>query len=429
MNALVSNIGWTLVNFLWQGALIGLATALALAALRRARPEQRYLVACCALLASIAWPTIDFVQRLHGGADADLAGVFKAPLLAGSGNADGVPVIALLQDKLRWIVGFWAACAAVLALRMALGLAWVRKAAKAPPADARWQAMLDRLAAGAGFPRAVRVRVVDGLASPVTAGWWRPVVLLPASLLSGMPADLIEALLAHEVGHIRRYDYLVNLGQNLIEIVLFYHPAVWWMSARIRAERELIADDFAAQVLGEPRRLALALSELEKLQFSTQHLALAANGGDLMSRITRLLRPDQPALHWKAALPVLALTAACLTLAACATTEKAAEKAAETPVVTHNPVHTQARADFTSCAKPVWPKESLRAERTGTVTLRFTIDADGKATESSVTRSSGDPLLDEAARTGIAQCSFKPATEDGKPVQAKMQMQYVWTLN
>jgi bla regulator protein BlaR1 len=428
MNALVSNIGWTLVNFLWQGALIGLPTALALAALRRARPEQRYLVACCALVACVAWPALEFIQRLHGGADAAAVSVFNGPLLAGAGHVDGAPVMALLQDKLRWIVGFWACCAAVLALRMALGLAWVRKAAKAPPADAQWQARLDRLASGCGFPRAVRLRVVDGLASPVTAGWWRPVVLLPASLLSGMPADLIEALLAHEMGHIRRYDYLVNLGQNLIEIVLFYHPAVWWMSARIRAERELIADDFAAHVLGEPRRLARALSELEKLQFSTQHLALAANGGDLMSRITRLLRPDQPALHWKAALPVLALTAACLTLAACATTEKPADNIAEKPAIA-NPVLTSARVEFASCAKPEWPKESLRDKHTGTVTLQFTVGADGKAIDSNVRRSSGDPLLDEAARLGIAKCSFKPATEDGKPVPAKMQMQYVWTLS
>lgn len=421
MNALVSNIGWTLVNFLWQGAVIGLAAAVALAALRRARPEQRYLVACCALLACVAWPALEFAQRLHGGADGDAIAVFKAPLLAGNGHADGMPMFAQLQGKLRWIVGFWAACAAVLALRMALGLAWVRKAAKAPLADAQWQARLDRLADGCGFPRAVRLRVVDGLASPVTAGWWRPVVLLPASLFSSMPVDLIEALLAHEIGHIRRYDYLVNLVQNLIEIVLFYHPAVWWMSARIRAERELIADDFAAHVLGEPRRLALALSELEKLQFSTHHLAMAANGGDLMSRMTRLLRPDQPALHWKAALPVLAMTAACLTLAACATTEKPA-------VAAHVPVRTSARVEFNSCAKPEWPKESLRAEHTGTVTVQFALDAEGKVLDSSVRHSSGDVLLDEAARSGIAKCSFTPATEDGKPVAGKMQMQYVWTL-
>ena len=147
-----------------------------------------------------------------------------------------------------------------------------------------------------------------------------------------------------------------------------------------------------------------------------------------MSRITRLLRPDQPALHWKAALPVLVLTAACLTLAACATTEKPADNIAGKPAIA-NPVLTSARVEFASCAKPEWPKESLRDKHTGTVTLQFTVGADGKAIDSNVRRSSGDPLLDEAARLGIAKCSFKPATEDGKPVPAKMQMQYVWTLS
>ena len=420
MNALVSNIGWTLLHFLWQGALIGLATAVLLAAMRRARPEQRYAVACAALLACALWPALGFYVRLHAGADSAAVTVLAPQLLVAAVRADTTHLIPLLQENLRWVVGFWACCAAVLALRLVLGLAWVRKAARAPAADARWQAKLDRLAAGCGFPRAVRLCVVDGLASPVTAGWWRPVVLLPAALLSGMPAELIEALLAHEMGHIRRYDYLVNLGQNLIEIVLFYHPAVWWMSGRIRAERELIADDFAATVLGEPRRLALALSELEKIQFSTHHLAMAANGGDLMSRITRLLRPDQPALHWKAAIPVLALTTACLTLAACATTEK--------PAAPHEPVRVSAVADFKSCSKPNWPVSSLPEGHTGTVTLQFTIDTDGSVVDSNVRKSSGDPLLDEAARNGIAMCHFKPGTEDGVPTKAKMQMQYVWTL-
>ena len=420
MNALVSNIGWTLVHFLWQGALIGLATAVLLAAMRRALPEQRYAVACAALLACVIWPAVGFYLRLHAGVDGATVTVLAPQLLATAVHADTTALVPLLQQNLRWVVGFWACCAAMLALRMVLGLAWVRQAAKAPAADARWQARLDRLASNCGFPRAVRLRVVDGLSSPVTAGWWRPVVLLPAALLSGMPAELIEALLAHEMGHIRRYDYLVNLGQNLIEIVLFYHPAVWWMSGRIRAERELIADDFAARVLGEPRRLALALSELEKIQFSPHHLAMAANGGDLMSRITRLLRPDQPALHWKAAIPVLALTAACLTLAACATTEK--------PMPPHVPVRVAAVADFKSCAKPIWPTESLRAGHTGTVTLKFTIAADGSVVDSTVRKSSGDVLLDEAARNGISLCHFKPGTEDGVPTQAMMQMQYVWTM-
>ena len=128
---------------------------------------------------------------------------------------------------------------------MAMGLVWVRRATggRATPAQAGsaaervWQSRLAQLAARCGIDRTVRLRIVDSLASPVTAGFWRPVVLVPAALVTGMPPQLLEALLAHELGHVRRHDYLVNLVQNVIEALLFYHPAVWWISRRIRHER------------------------------------------------------------------------------------------------------------------------------------------------------------------------------------------------
>ena len=271
-----------------------------------------------------------------------------------------------------------------------------------------------------GITRAVRLRVVDALASPVTAGWWRPVVLVPASLVSGMPPQLLEALLAHELAHVRRFDYLVNLVQSVIETILFYHPVVWWLSHRIRAERELIADDIAARQLGEPRRLALALSELERLQFSTHHLAQAANGGDLMSRIKQLVRPETQVLSWKAALPVLAMAAACL--AGCAGTAPKGDAFEREAGIT-KPV-----AQFNSCAKPEYPHESLARRAQGTTTLRFLIDVDGSVAEAVVAKSSGDVLLDEAARVAIAKCRFTPAMAGTTPARAWVAVQYVWSL-
>ena len=260
--------------------------------------------------------------------------------------------------------------------------------------------------------------MIDGIASPLAAGIWRPVVLVPASLITGMPPELLSALLAHELAHVRRHDYLFNLLQNVIEALLFFHPAVWWISRGVRIEREHIADDFAARQLGEPRRLALALSELERLQFSTHHLAIAANGGDLMSRITRLLRPAPQALNWKAAMPLLALAGACLGIYGQAVAADTAIKADSRPVL-----------DFSTCAKPQYPAAALQAKQTGTVTLSFQVSAAGKVEDSSVARSSGYPALDEAARSSIAKCSFKPALAAGKAVSSPVQVQYVWTLD
>jgi predicted nucleic acid-binding Zn-ribbon protein len=144
-------------------------------------------------------------------------------------------------------------------------------------------------------------------------------VLVPAMLVTRMPPDLLEALLAHELAHIKRHDYLVNLLQSAIEALLFYHPVVWWLSRQIRIEREQIADDLAAVAIGDPRRLALALQALDELQldnpvFPDHQPALAANGGILMTRIQRLIRPSQHALDWKMALPIIGLAAFCLTV-------------------------------------------------------------------------------------------------------------------
>jgi bla regulator protein blaR1 len=416
---LLSATGWTLVHFVWQGAIVGCATALALTLLRNARPQLRYLVACSGLFACLAWPAVGFLLRIATPASTAATGLLAASSSAGVVDGPAFGVAAWLQSHLAWLVAAWAACALALSLRMMLGLTWVGLAAQRCRTDVVWQARLSALAVRMDIGRAVRLRVVAGLASPITAGWWRPVVLVPASLLSGMPPDLLEALLAHELGHVKRFDYLVNLGQNVVEILLFYHPAVWWISGRIRAEREQIADALAAQALGEPRRLARALSELERVQFSAAGLAQAANGGDLMARIRRLVRPDRQALNWKAAIPVLGLAAACaVAYANAATLPKTA------------PVHTYTRAlaDFRSCAKPEWPHADLEAEHQGTVTLRYLVTTEGLPAQSEVLRSSGHPALDEAARSGIAKCHFKPATQDGQPVEGWMKMQYVWTL-
>jgi D-alanyl-D-alanine endopeptidase (penicillin-binding protein 7) len=425
--ALIAALGWTLVHFVWQGALLGCIVAVLLTLLRNARPETRYALACAGLLLCLAWPAVDLVLLLQTGTGAGgnsmLPGGAGAAM-AGPG-ADGL--LSWLGHNLGWIVALWAACAGALGLRMAAGLLWIGRAARLQACDPAWQERLSRLAERCGLGREVRLRVVDGLASPITAGWWRPVVLVPASLVAGMPPQLLEALLAHELGHVRRHDYLVNLLQNVIETLLFYHPAVWWLSRRIRAEREQIADDFAARHLGEPRRLALALSELEKLQFSSHHLAQAANGGDLMARIRRLLRPDVQALNWKAAIPVLGLAVVCAASAHAPSSQRAAVPGAGLPAavagLTRVPV-----VDFRSCRKPHYPRADLKAGHQGTVTMGFMVDRDGAVLDSMVALSSGYTGLDEAARSALEKCSFTPALKDGKPVAERVMVQYVWTL-
>ncbi|MCL1633412.1 M48 family metalloprotease [Luteimonas sp. SX5] len=324
----VSTLGWALVHFLWQGLAIGLAAAVALMLLRNARPQARYAVACAALALCLLLPALAIVR----GLGADETAVATSTIAQAAATPVAHPTIVglsswqwTLQIRLPWIVAIWSLGAALLALRMAVGLAWVNRLRRAceGAVDPSWQARLDGLAAKFGLRKRVALRVVGDLESPIAAGWWRPVVLVPAALIARMPPELLEALLAHELAHIRRHDYLVNLAQSAIEALLFYHPVVWWLSKRIRVERECIADDLAAQAIGEPRRMALALQRLDLLLSSrppsggrlpTYQPAHAANGDKLMSRIQRLVRPGQHTLSWKIALPILGLSAICITV-------------------------------------------------------------------------------------------------------------------
>lgn len=321
LSTLVPAIGEVLLHFLWQGALLGLLAWLALALLRNAMPQARYAVASVALLACVLLPAWQLAQALGTAFDAPsaLAGskAIENPAAGGSLFLIAAATGASLDASMPWIVALWAAGACSLSLRMGLGLLWVRRLCRDAQveADGRWQACVDRLAPSIGIRRKVALRLSGSAEGPVTAGWWRPLVLMPVAVATRMPADLVEALLAHELAHVRRHDYAVNLVQGFAEALLFYHPVVWWLSHRIRVERELVADDLAARALGDPRRLALALSELERHfdaspSRSLPHYAPAAHGGQLMSRIRQLVRPDRRAAGGSVLLPVVGIAIA-----------------------------------------------------------------------------------------------------------------------
>ena len=152
---------------------------------------------------------------------------------------------------------------------------------------------------------------------PSVVGWLRPAILLPAATLLGLSEQQLEAACwLSELAHIRRHDYLVNLLQNLVETLLFYHPAVWWTSARMRHERELCCDDVAVRCCGDAICYARALTTLEKLRGGGLALAMGSTGGPLLYRIQRLmgLKPRETAPSRVPAVAALLLGVACLAL-------------------------------------------------------------------------------------------------------------------
>src|SRR5476649_653262 len=274
--ALVPAIGWALLNFLWQGLLIGWGATLALhllcAALPLASVVSHMMAASGAPDVAAAAPPAPFDFSV------DAAGVLStAPVLLHTGWLSVTKWD--LSGQLAWIVLLWSCGAALMTLRLTIGLQWVRAQTSSSryQRNPYWQRRLSELARRFEIAPHVRLGVAEMLDSPITAGCWRPIVLVPAALVSGMPPDLLEALLAHELAHIKRHDYLVNLVQSAIEILLFYHPSVWALSRRIRIEREQVADDIAVAMLGRPQKLAQALSELNRFQFAITQLAHAAH--------------------------------------------------------------------------------------------------------------------------------------------------------
>src|SRR5688572_23683 len=322
VQALVPALGHALLQFTWQGLVIGVLVAIALRMVRDARPQVRYAVACLGLLACVVVPLANVLLHFGEAGAFDLVSRNARPVRvvdAGGAVAVGNGWYFDRDTLLPQIVALWAAGASVFCLRTLLGVAWVARmrALPQPPLQARWQATLDALALRFGL-QGVALRLVDALDSPVAGGWWRPVVLLPVSVALRLPAPYVEALLAHELAHVRRHDYLVNLLQRAVEALLFFHPVTWWLSRRVRIERELIADRLAADALGDPHRLARALAALSELappSPALPHLAHAAHGGHLMSRIQHLVRSaprDRRPPAGRFALPLLGIAAACI---------------------------------------------------------------------------------------------------------------------
>jgi len=325
MTAWTDVIGWTLVHFVWQGALAALATAAALWMLKGASAHVRYVVSCAGLLAALAAPLITLsllattaaVQPEHAvfapHDDSRPAGRGMAvpkPPPAGMVYAAGTSLTiddATRGSALTAFVTFWTAGVLLLTARLAIGWWRLRRLhadALAEPASP-WLVTAQHLATRLQVPRLIHVIDTAHVDTPTVIGWLQPVVLLPVAAMANLSPGQVQAILAHELAHVRRHDFVVNLLQTIAETLLFYHPAVWWLSNRIRVEREHCCDDIAVEVCGDPIGYAEALTTLASWarprhpgdgKQPDSRLAVAATGGVLLDRVRRLLRlPADPA--------------------------------------------------------------------------------------------------------------------------------------
>jgi beta-lactamase regulating signal transducer with metallopeptidase domain len=305
--------GWTLIHFVWQGTAVGLATAAALRLAARRSPNVRYVVACAGLALMMAAPvatarllSFDVPLGRNGenvqvrlkpdttydknDKDRDVRSVRRQP---GHATTGASALIALAPDVLervpvdrvvRAVTMVWLLGVSLLLGRMAGGWWYVRRlhrAAMSTPAS-HWQAACRRIAYRLGLHASAHVVESPLVNVPTVIGWLRPAIILPVAAIAALSPAQVEAVLAHELAHIRRHDYAVNLLQTIAETVLFYHPAVWWVSSRIRAEREHCCDEVAVRISGNAVAYARALAELEAWRNTAPTLAVAATGGSLL---------------------------------------------------------------------------------------------------------------------------------------------------
>ncbi|MEE8525257.1 MAG: M56 family metallopeptidase [Thermoanaerobaculia bacterium] len=308
-DAVLGPVGWALVHFLWQGTLVVLLVAAVLRLLRTATAEARYVTACAGLCLMLALPLVTAFAVGAGGDVASssvgsVAGVSASrPALAPATVERALlPVPAIgerLEPLLPWLLAVWVLGVVLLTAVHLGGWRRVRQLRRdTRPVPERWQAALTRLTEGLAIARKVTLLESARIGVPMVVGWLRPAILVPVSAFAGLSPSQLEAILAHELAHVRRRDDLVNLLQTAVETLLFYHPGVWWVSRQIRAERENCCDDLAVRICGSPVAYARALTDLEQLRPSgTPAFALGADGGSLLGRVRRLVGRRPPARH------------------------------------------------------------------------------------------------------------------------------------
>ncbi len=315
---LAAAIGWALLHSLWQGAIISGALAAVLAAVRSAR--IRYAAAGIAMLLMLGGFALTLATVIPQRSQASLArGATTLQTVKLAATASSRPTNAGLAPLVPWLAPFWIAGASLIYLRRAASCISVQRLRRRGVCSApeQWQERLAELSRRLRVSRPVQLLESSLAEAPAVLGHFCPLILMPLGLLAGLPPSQVEAILLHELAHVRRHDYLLNIFQRLAEGLFFYHPAIWWISRIMRAERENCCDDFAVAISGDSHEYASALAALEQRRQALVEPALAATGGSLVKRIRRVLYPATSTAPW---VPFLAATvfiiAAAVSLAA-----------------------------------------------------------------------------------------------------------------
>jgi beta-lactamase regulating signal transducer with metallopeptidase domain len=326
----VEPLGWALLHSMWQVAAVTVLTWLALRHRGiQLRPQTRYVLYCGALALSLALPVLTFAVLVLSFDMRAVVNPLFAMTAAAAHTAGPASVDPFLSKDavvfLPWLVLAWTigvAARTVWTTRAWFAATHLTRSAS-QPVEVVWVRKLQELQRRLHIHRDVRLRLSTLIDVPCVIGWLRPVILLPPAACLGLSPNQLEAVLAHELAHIRRHDFLVNTLQRIIEALLFYHPGAWWISRQIRIEREHCCDDVAVGVCADVLTYARALASLESSRHAPQPLT-AATGGDLAGRVRRLLSGNENPVPGLAPITTVTLLVAAICAGAVAAPSSAA---------------------------------------------------------------------------------------------------------
>ncbi|MGF7138146.1 M56 family metallopeptidase [Roseimarinus sediminis] len=309
----VEAIGWTLIHSLWQGALIALALTILMLLLRRNSAQLRYLLAFFSLLILTGWAAFTFSNAFrYANEKAELKALIEAnpqyisTLLLDQNsdrattthtidakiNFEWLKVRSFLQRHFHLVFLFWVLGMVILVLRMLGGMLYARRLRNHQliPLGSDWIEVVNNYSERLGIQRKVKAFFSPLAKGPMTLGTFKPVILFPVAAFTGLAVKDIEAIIAHELAHVLRHDYFFNIIQSAVEILFFYHPAVWMISAQIKAERENSCDNIAIGLTGDKPAYIKALAKIQITTVEQERLAMAfaSHKTSVLQRIKRL---------------------------------------------------------------------------------------------------------------------------------------------
>jgi bla regulator protein BlaR1 len=288
---MIQVICWVLIHSLWQGAVLALAAGCVLAGTRQSAAVVRYRLLGGLLFLFLAACGLTFLYELYLAGEIGSVGE-SVNTAAADALATGSGILRrYCEANAEWIVCAWFVVAAVKAVRMAGGWGYVHAISQHGHAQApeQWVRLVERWAEQLGIRRRVRLLESRLVKAPMVVGHLKPVIFIPLGLINHLPPDEIESVLLHELAHIWRHDYLVNLMQQLSECVLFFNPGLLWVSSLLREERENCCDDIAIAQTGDRVRLVRALVRIKEHSMGVAVVAFRPGGKrQLLRRVLRI---------------------------------------------------------------------------------------------------------------------------------------------